>query len=82
MGSSAFFSMQFGRRDYDRLEKGIYMAFLMIGAVTVTLNILVYVGIHGILAFLRVPDAVLLFDMYLGIFFQAIDQNTDAGDIL
>ena len=61
MGSSAFFSMQFGRRDYDRLEKGIYMAFLMIGAVTVTLNILVYVGIHGILAFLRVPDEVVPF---------------------
>ncbi len=61
MGSSAFFSMQFGRRDYDRLEKGIYMAFLMIGAVTVTLNILVYVGIHGILSFLRVPDEVVPF---------------------
>lgn len=58
MGSSAFFSMQFGRRDRDRLEQGIYMAFLMIGAVTVTLNILVYAGIHGILAFLRVPDEV------------------------
>lgn len=58
MGSSTFFSMQFGRRDRDRLEQGIYMAFLMIGAVTVTLNILVYAGIHGILAFLRVPDEV------------------------
>lgn len=58
MGSSAFFSMQFGRRDRDRLEKGIYMAFLMIGSVTVTLNVLVYAGIQGILAFLRVPDEV------------------------
>lgn len=58
MGSSAFFSMQFGRRDHDRLEKGIYMAFLMIGAVTVTLNVLVYAGIYGILAFLRVPAEV------------------------
>ena len=37
------------------------MAFLMIGAVTVTLNILVYVGIHGILSFLRVPDEVVPF---------------------
>ena len=53
MGSSAFFSMQFGRRDYDRLEKGIYMAFLMIGVVTAALNLLVYVGIDGILVFLR-----------------------------
>ena len=31
MGSSAFFSMQFGRRDENRLEKGIFMAFLLIG---------------------------------------------------
>lgn len=61
MGSSAFFSMQFGRRDHDRLEQGIYMAFLMIGAVTVALNLLVYVGIYGILAFLRVPDEVVPF---------------------
>lgn len=28
MGSSAFFSIQFGSRDQDRLEKGIYIAFL------------------------------------------------------
>ncbi len=58
MGSSAFFSMQFGKRDYDRLEQGIYIAFLMIGIVTITLNFLVYVGIYGILAFLRVPAEV------------------------
>ncbi len=58
MGSSAFFSMQFGRRDYDRMQQGIYMAVLMIGAVTVTLNIFVYAGMYGILAFLRVPGEV------------------------
>lgn len=61
MGSSAFFSIQFGRRDYDRLEKGIYMAFLMIGTVTAVLNVLVYAGIDGILAFLRVPGEVVPF---------------------
>lgn len=61
MGSSAFFSMQFGRRDHDRLQQGIYMAFLMIGDVAVALNILVYAGIYGILAFLRVPGEVVWF---------------------
>lgn len=50
--------MQFGRRDHDRLQQGIYMAFLMIGTVTLVLNILVYAGIYGILAFLRVPGEV------------------------
>ncbi|MCM1261432.1 MAG: MATE family efflux transporter [Butyrivibrio sp.] len=58
MGSSAFFSMQFGRGDYNRLEKGIYMAFLIIGLVALALNVLVYAGLHGILVFLRVPKEV------------------------
>ncbi|MDE7322500.1 MAG: MATE family efflux transporter [Lachnospiraceae bacterium] len=61
MGSSAFFSIQFGRRDHDRLERGIYMAFLMIGTVTVVLNVFAYAGIYGILAFLRVPREVVPF---------------------
>ena len=58
MGSSAFFSMQFGGRNYDRLEKGLFIAFLSIGAVAVVLNILVYAGMEGILVFLKVPDEV------------------------
>lgn len=58
MGSSAFFSMQFGRRDHDRLQQGIYMAAGMIGAVTLALNVFVYAGMQGILVFLRVPGEV------------------------
>lgn len=58
MGSSAFFSMQFGGRNYDRLEKGLFIAFLSIGAIAVVLNILVYAGMGGILIFLKVPDEV------------------------
>lgn len=58
MGSSAFFSIQFGSRDQDRLEKGIYIAFLSIGLVTLVLNAAVYLGMGGILIFLRVPVEV------------------------
>ena len=58
MGSSAFFSMQFGKKDFDRLEQGIFMAFLLIGAVAALLNIAVYFGVDGILVFLRVPTKV------------------------
>ncbi len=58
MGSSAFFSMQFGAKNQERLEKGIYTAFLMIGAVTLFLNIFVYAAMDGILIFLRVPKEV------------------------
>ena len=58
MGSSAFFAMQFGGRAHDRLEKGLYIAFISIGAVAVVLNVLVYAGIKGILIFMRVPYEV------------------------
>lgn len=58
MGSSAFFSMQFGAKDKERLEKGIFTAFIAIGAVALVLNIAVYAGMEGILVFLRVPEAV------------------------
>lgn len=58
MGSSAFFSIQFGSRDQDRLEKGIYIAFLSIGLVALVLNAAVYLGMGGILIFLRVPVEV------------------------
>lgn len=59
MGSSAFFSMQFGSRNQDRLEKGIFIAFAAIGAVAVTLNAAVYAAMGGILFFLRVPGEVI-----------------------
>ncbi|MBD5523942.1 MAG: MATE family efflux transporter [Lachnospiraceae bacterium] len=58
MGSSAFFSMQFGAKDRERLEKGIFTAFIAIGSVTLVLNIVVYAAMEGILIFLRVPDVV------------------------
>lgn len=58
MGSSAFFSMQFGAKNRDRLEKGIFTAFIAIGSVTLVLNIVVYAAMEGILIFLRVPDVV------------------------
>ena len=58
MGSSAFFSMQFGSRNQDRLEKGIFIAFVAIGGVALVLNVIVYAGMEGILIFLRVPEEV------------------------
>lgn len=58
MGSSAFFSMQFGSRNQDRLEKGIFIAFVAIGGVAFVLNVIVYAAMGGILVFLRVPGEV------------------------
>ncbi|EET61099.1 MATE efflux family protein [Marvinbryantia formatexigens DSM 14469] len=58
MGSGAFFSMQFGRRDFDCMKNGFFLSFLLIGAVTLLLNILVYPGMDFILTFMRVPSGI------------------------
>lgn len=58
MGSGALFSIYKGKNDQDSLRNAIVHAFALIMAVTVLLNILVYIGIDPILHFLRVPDEV------------------------
>ena len=58
MGSGALFSIYKGKNDQDSLRSAIVHAFARIMAVTVLLNVLVYIGIDPILHFLRVPDEV------------------------
>lgn len=58
MGSSVFFSIQFGKKDEYRLKQGIFLAFLLIGTITLALNGLVYFGADGLIGFLRVPMEV------------------------
>ncbi|MDE6759934.1 MAG: MATE family efflux transporter [Lachnospiraceae bacterium] len=55
MGSSAYFAIQFGRRDYDNLNQGIFLSFLLIGILTVVLNICVFLGVDWIIQVLQVP---------------------------
>ncbi len=58
MGSGALFSIYKGKNDQDSLRSAIVHAFVLIMAVTVILNVLVYIGIDPILHFLRVPDEI------------------------
>lgn len=58
MGSGALFSIYKGKNDQDSLRSAIVHAFALIMAVTVLLNVLVYIGTDPILHFLRVPDEV------------------------
>ncbi len=58
MGSGALFSIYKGKNDQNSLRSAIVHAFALIMAVTVLLNVLVYIGIDPILHFLRVPDEV------------------------
>ena len=43
MGSSAYFAIQFGKKDYESLNCGIFLSFVLIGVLTVILNVFVFV---------------------------------------
>lgn len=73
MGSSALFSIRFGQRDENGLKEDICASFFFIAAVTIFLNIIVYVSLNKLCAFLRIPDEVwpdmreYLFVIFMGI---------------
>lgn len=73
MGSGALFSMRFGERDEKALRENLCASFFFIALVTVILNILAFVCLDGLRAFLRVPDEVwgdmreYLFVIFIGI---------------
>lgn len=58
MGSAAYFSIQFGRGDMARLRQGIFQAFVLIGGLTLVLNVAVYLLLGGFLWLLRIPAEV------------------------
>lgn len=47
MGSGAVFSIQFGRRDTERLKHSVSLSFLLIAAVALLLNIGAVCGLGG-----------------------------------
>lgn len=56
MGSSAFFSIQFGKGDFDRLKNSFFLSFVLIGSITVILNLFVFVEIDAIISLLQIPN--------------------------
>ncbi len=73
MGSGTFFSIRFGEKDEKGLKEGICASFLLILFLTAVINILSYLFLDNIQAFLKVPDKV-WHDMriYLSIIFIGI----------
>ena len=73
MGSGAFFSIQFGKRDFERLKTGFFLSFLLIGFVTLLLNAAAFAGLDGMITLLQVPAELrgmmkaYLFCIFLGI---------------
>lgn len=73
MGSGVMFSVCYGKRDTDRMKQGMFLSFVMIGALTLVINVAVFLGLDGILVFLRVPDEVYgMIREYLWIIFWGI----------
>lgn len=58
MGSGALFSIYYGQNRKDRLRLAILHSLVLIIAVTLLVNILVFVFLDPILTFMRVPDKV------------------------
>ncbi|MCI8956721.1 MAG: MATE family efflux transporter [Eubacterium sp.] len=55
MGSSAYFAIQFGKKDYENLRKGIFQSFFLVGILTLVLNIFVFASVDWIIKILHVP---------------------------
>ena len=73
MGSGAAISMQYGSGEHQRMRQSIFLSFVLIAGIAVVLNVLVYLGLGGILWVLRVPQELRpLMSDYLVIIFMGI----------
>lgn len=58
MGSSAYFAMQFGKKDYEKLGNGIFLSFVLIGILALVLNICVFLSTGWIIDVLQIPAEI------------------------
>lgn len=73
MGSSTFFAILFGRKESERMKQSFFISFVSILAVTVAINILVYVFLNGIVRFMQIPAEVRQsFGQYMAVIFTGI----------
>lgn len=73
MGSGTVFSIRFGQKDSRSLKEGILASFVLLGTVTLVLNIVIFAGIDWIIRALRTPaDLVGLMREYLIVIFAGM----------
>ncbi|MCI8484064.1 MAG: MATE family efflux transporter [Lachnospiraceae bacterium] len=76
MGSGAVFSIRFGQKDVSGLQESICASFVLIGGLTILLNILAFLCLDGIRVFLQVPGEVWgLMREYLFVIFCGITAS-------
>ena len=78
MGSSALFSIYYGKQDKEKLRSSIAHGFILILLITIIINIIVYLFINQILTFLNTPSELYssmhdyLFVIFMGLIFTSI----------
>lgn len=73
MGSGAVFSIRFGQRDKGALGESVCASFVLVGVLTVVLNVAAFAYLDGIRVFLRVPGEVWsLMREYLAVIFWGV----------
>lgn len=58
MGSGSAFSMFFGKRDEDSMKKSFFSSFVLIGAVSIIINIGVYLFMDPLISILQIPESI------------------------
>ena len=73
MGSGTVFSIRFGQKDEHGLKEGVLASFVLLGAVTVVLNVLVFACRDGIIWALQTPEELVgLMRDYLTVIFAGL----------
>ena len=73
MGSGAVISMQYGGGEEARMRQSVFQSFALIAGISLAVNLLVYLGLNGILWVLRVPVEIRpLMKQYLVMIFGGI----------
>lgn len=73
MGSGTVFSIRYGQKDNRGLKEGILASFVLLGIVTLILNVIVFAGIDWIIWALRTPSALVdLMQKYLTVIFAGL----------
>lgn len=73
MGSGAVFSIRFGQRDREGLRESVTASFVLVGVLTILLNVLAFLLLDWMEVFLRVPEEVWpLMRAYLKVIFCGI----------
>lgn len=59
MGAGVYFSLCFGRKNFDRMKQAVFISFLSIGLLTVIMNGAAYLLLDGLISFMQVPLEVI-----------------------